>query len=201
MSRRPPRNLRFRWCTSNASNYNIIWHGRGSFMLATAICPNCGHINELMACTNDGGTDFRRGPLSDGSVGMICKACNLGYSHFYCQSGCGTLISAASFETPISRIAGRAKKGMDAYEGRSECFYCVGSIWWRCFRDRYIVLSNNPIGTMFVADYCKFAPKAILGMRRSRILRFLLFFCVALSDRVVRRTYPSAQLQNTQHKK
>jgi hypothetical protein len=85
-------------------------------MIATATCPKCSSTNELLACQNCGGTDFRRGALNDGSEGMICKACNLGFSHISCQSGCGTIIPATAFGTPVSRAAGRMQQGMTAEE-------------------------------------------------------------------------------------
>jgi hypothetical protein len=160
-------------------------------LIATATCPRCGHTNELVPCQNCGGTDFRRGPLNDGSSGMICNACDLGFSHIPCQSGCGTVIPAIAFGTSTSRMAGRARQGMNAYES-GKCFiatelYGNDSIEvtiLRRLRDK--VLIKSYLGQAFVNTYYRVAPKVIPIMRRFVSVRLLLHVTVALVVFVVR---------------
>lgn len=162
-------------------------------MIATATCPRCKFTNELLACQNCGGTDYRRGPLTDGSEGMICKACNLGFSRISCQSGCGTSILATAFGTPVSRAAERMQKGKIAAEG-GQCFiatelYGSDSIEvaiLRRLRDQ--VLLKHYLGTIFVTTYYRIAPRIIPVMRRFILVRLLLHTIVALLVVVVRRT-------------
>lgn len=168
-------------------------------MIAKASCPRCGHENELSACQNCGGLDFRRGPLSDGSTGMICNACNLGFSHTPCQSGCGTMISASAFGTPVSRLANRIQEGMDAYQGGtpqsgSKCFIATelyGSdseqvATLRQFRDQTLLKSQ--LGASFVRAYYRTAPRIIPAMRKSALLRLALRALVAFSVKIVQAT-------------
>ena len=162
-------------------------------MIAAATCPRCQHTNELLACQNCGGTDYRRGPLSDGSEGMICQGCNLGFAHIPCQAGCGALISARSFGTPMSRLAGRAQAGMTAYEG-GKCFiatelYGSDSIEvaiLRRLRDQ--VLLKHRLGARFVTTYYRIAPRIIPVMRQSIVVRLLFHTPVALLVFVIKRT-------------
>ncbi|ACK51696.1 hypothetical protein Msil_2777 [Methylocella silvestris BL2] len=166
-------------------------------MIATAICPRCGTQNELTECSNCGSLEFRFGPLSDGSEGMICKKCNIGFSNFYCQSGCGTLISAQSLGTPVSRIARNVKAGIDAHEGRGNCFiatelYGADALeleTLRAYRDKVLLKKRG--GRAFVAAYYSAAPKIVVAMRRSRLLRALISACVSFSISMVRRMYPT----------
>jgi len=165
-------------------------------MIAKASCPRCGHENELPACQNCGGLDFRRGPLSGGSIGMICTACNLGFSHTPCQSGCGTMVSASGFGTPVSRLARRMQEGMDAYQGgttqSSKCF--IATELYGCdsaqvailrrFRDQSLLKSH--LGARFVSAYYRTAPAIIPIMRRSMLVRFLLRALVAFSVNIVK---------------
>lgn len=161
-------------------------------MIATATCPRCNSTNQLFACENCGGTDYRTGPLSDGSVGLICKACNIGFSHIPCQSGCGALIPATAFGTPSSRLARRALAGMEAYED-GKCFiatelYGIGSVevaTLRQFRDQ--ILLKNFVGRTFVTTYYRVAPTIASAMHKSIVLRLLLQALVALSVFIVRR--------------
>lgn len=160
-------------------------------MIATATCPKCGYQNGLTACQNCGGTDFRRGPLNDGSTGMICNACNLGFSHTPCQNGCGAMVSALAFGTPVSRVAGGIKAGMDAYQGKS-CFIATelyGSdsaqvATLRRFRDQ--TLSKSPIGAALVAAYYQNASWLIQLLRRSVFIRVAIRALVAVCVRIAR---------------
>jgi hypothetical protein len=164
-------------------------------MIAKTPCPKCGYENELPACQNCGGLDFRRGPLSDGSTGMICTACNLGFSHTPCQSGCGAMVSASEFGTPVSRLARRMQEGMDAYQGgtpqSSKCFiatelYGCDSVEvaiLRRFRDQSLLKSQ--LGAKLVSTYYRTAPTIIPVMRRSALLRFVLRALVTLSVKIV----------------
>jgi hypothetical protein len=161
-------------------------------VIATATCPRCGHENELPACRNCGGTDFRRGPLNDGSTGMICKACDMGFSHTPCQSGCGTMISASAFGTPSSRLAGHIQEGMNAHQG-GKCFIATELYGrdstqvaiLRRFRDQSLLKSW--FGARLVAAYYRIAPVVIPVMRRSTLVRLLLRAFVALSVNVAQR--------------
>jgi hypothetical protein len=125
---------------------------------------------------------------------MICKACNLGFSHISCQSGCGTIIPATAFGTPVSRVAKRAQQGMTAYEG-GKCFiatelYGSDSIEvaiLRRLRDQ--VLLKTHLGTMFVTTYYRLAPRIIPVMRSYILVRLLLHAVVALLVFVIRRTH------------
>ncbi|PNG25615.1 hypothetical protein CR492_12905 [Methylocella silvestris] len=150
----------------------------------------------MTECSDCGSLEFRFGPLSDGSAGMICKKCNIGFSNFYCQSGCGTLISAHSLGTPISRIARNVKAGIDAHEGRGNCFidtelYGADALdvdMLRAYRDK--VLLKNRGGRAFVAAYYSVALQIVVAIRKSRILRALIFSCLSLPISMVRRMYP-----------
>ncbi len=166
-------------------------------MIATATCPKCEYTNELLACENDGTIDFRLGQLADGSQGLICKACNLGWSHTYCQGGCGAAIPATAFGTPTSRIARSALEGMEGYQGGSpqsgNCFiateiYGSDSVEvnvLRQFRDNALI--TNRIGNFLVSIYYRFAPSIIPIMRRSGFVRFTLCTFVGWSVFFVQR--------------
>src|SRR6266700_5473598 len=128
---------------------------------------------------------------------MICNACNMGFSHTPCQSGCGTMVSASAFGTPVSRLALRMKEGMDAYQGigtpqSSKCF--IATELYGCnsaevailrrFRDQSLLKSQ--LGARLVIAYYRIAPAIIPVMRRSVLLRFLLRSFVALAVNIVR---------------
>jgi len=161
-------------------------------MIANAKCPRCGRLNELMACQNCGGTQYRFGPLSDGSQGMICKGCDLGFSHIACQAGCGTSISASAFGTPGSRFARQLKQNMDSYEG-GKCFiatelYGADSIQvaiLRRFRDRVLLAST--MGRTFVACYYRSGPTIVKLIRTAAPLRLLARLFVGALVSVVQR--------------
>jgi hypothetical protein len=165
-------------------------------MIAKASCPRCSHENELPACQNCGGIDFRRGPLNDGSTGMICNACNMGFSHTPCQSGCGAMVSASAFGTPVSRLAQRMQEGMHAYQGggtpqSSKCF--IATELYGCdsaqvailrrFRDQSLLKSQ--LGARLVIAYYRIAPTIIPVMRKSALVRFSLRAFVALAVNIV----------------
>jgi hypothetical protein len=161
-------------------------------MVASATCPRCGHLNELMACSNCGGTEFRRGGLSDGTEGMICKSCNIGFSHFLCQGGCGTMLPATALGTTTSRIAERVSHNLRAADG-GPCFiaselYGPGSAEvaaLRSFRDRRLLGSRA--GRALVRAYYRVSPRLIPLLRRSKALRRVVGRAVALAVRLVER--------------
>jgi hypothetical protein len=157
-----------------------------------------------MACQNCGGVDFRFGPLSDGSEGMICKACNLGFSHVACQAGCGTSIPAKAFGTPGSRFAWRMKEGMEAGEG-GKCFiatelYGADSMQvaiLRRFRDR--VLLPSTLGRAFVAWYYRSGPTIVKLMRTARPVRFVARLYVGALVSVVQSFGTGSYREADQH--
>lgn len=113
--------------------------------------------------------------MSDGSEGLICKACNLGFSHVSCQSpDCNALISAKSFGSKC--FIATELYGADSGE--------VAIL--RRLRDR-VLLKSRP-GRVFVAGYYRIAPEIIPVMRRSRVLPHLFHAIVGLLVVVVRRT-------------
>ena len=170
-------------------------------MTATATCPRCGFTNQLFACQNCGNTDFRLGQLTDGSQGLICKACNMGWSYISCQGGCGTAIPATAFGTPISRTARRIQEGMEAYQGGNtqsgNCFiaseiYGVHSdevVILRYFRDNF--LKSNCVGALLVSLYYRVGPSIVPIMRRSRVVRFLLHQMVVILVFLIHRIVAS----------
>jgi hypothetical protein len=155
-------------------------------MVATAKCPKCGYENELLACTNCGGMSFRKGAFSDGSYGMICEGCNLGYPHVPCQGQCGAQIATSMFGTPTSRLAENAASGMRAADG-GKCFI-ASEIYGhdskeveilRRVRDRDLL--PNPLGRSLVALYYRVSPSIIPLMRRSSVVRIPICALVAIS--------------------
>jgi hypothetical protein len=166
-------------------------------MVATATCPRCGHTNQLFACQNCGNTDYRLGQLTDGSQGLICKACNMGWSHTYCQGECGTAIPATAFGTPVSRAARRVQEGMEAYQSGTtqsgNCFiaseiYGADSdevFILRYFRDNFLL--SNRIGKILVNLYYRVGPSIISIMRRFSLVRFSLHQMVAMSVFIIQR--------------
>lgn len=168
--------------------------------IATATCPRCGRENELQPCPNDGSLGFHKGQLADGSVGMICDKCNLGWSVFNCQyADCNGAFSASLFGTPVSRIAQRMSDGMNAgsYGGtpRSSgggCFIATEMYGLespevallRRFRDTALLL--HPLGRGFVRFYYRTAPRVVVAMRRSAPVRTAMRGLVAVAIRFVR---------------
>jgi len=59
-------------------------------------CPRCGKINVLPACSNCNGVRMHRGPLSNGTMGIFCKDCNVGFTWVSCTD-CGTQLPAEKF--------------------------------------------------------------------------------------------------------
>jgi hypothetical protein len=162
-------------------------------MAATAICPRCGYENRLLSCQNCDGTHFRFGPLVDGSEGMICVDCNIGFSHAACQNNCGTLIPADAFGTTLSRMARNAKAGMEVHQG-GQCFIAtelygsdsVEVAILRRIRDEYLL--RSPLGALFVKIYYRISPWVVVKMRHSTWIHALLHAMVAMSVLMVRRT-------------
>lgn len=155
-------------------------------MVATAKCPKCGYENELLACNNCGGTSFRKGNFNDGSSGMICEGCNLGYSHLPCQGQCGAQIATSMFGTSTSRLTERMASGVRAYDG-GKCFIAT-EIYGddakeveilRHVRDRDLL--PNPLGRSLVALYYRVSPSIIALMRRSTVVRIPIRALVAIS--------------------
>jgi len=176
--------------------------------IATTNCPKCGRVNELPACGNCGGVDFRKGALSDGSTGMICKACNLGFSYTPCQAGCGAQVSAISFGTTGSRFAERVKQGIDANQGTqsgqgSQCFIAtelygrdsVQVATLRQFRDHRLLTSR--MGARLVVTYYRHSPSVIPVMRRSMAVRAVLRVLVELSVRIAKASLALEQERRT----
>lgn len=160
--------------------------------LATATCPRCGRETDLPPCPNDGSLNFHFGQFTDGSEGMICDRCNLGASLFRCQyPDCGAAFTGSAFTTPVSRVAGRAAAGMNAYYG-GKCFIATELYGedsdevavLRRFRDS--ALLPNPLGKNVVATYYRAAPHVVRLMRRSRAIRTAFAALVATAIRCVR---------------
>ena|SRR5215469_4169051 len=132
---------------------------------------------------------------------MICKACNLGFSHVACQAGCGTSIPATAFGTPVSRVAEGAAAGMNAYEG-GKCFIATELFGadsmqvkiLRQFRDR-ILLRSTP-GRTFVAWYYRSGPTMVKLMRTAPPLRFAARLFVGLLVLLV-QSLPARNLRST----
>ncbi len=59
-------------------------------------CPKCGTVNYLPACSNCGSTRLHRGPLSNGTMGIYCKDCNVGFTWVPCTN-CGAQLPAEKF--------------------------------------------------------------------------------------------------------
>jgi hypothetical protein len=165
--------------------------------VATLTCPRCGTVNEWPECPNCGGLSFRRGGLADGSVGLICKDCNLGRSHVACSSGCGTWLPAENFGTTTSRIAGQISRNLQSNQGGG-CFistelYGLESEEVRLLRRfRDCKLLGNLAGRRFVHLYYRWAPAAIPMMRRFQLVRWSIHGAVATIVFLVRWRYGAA---------
>jgi hypothetical protein len=165
----------------------------GDLMIATTSCPSCGHQNELMAC-QCGGMSFRYGRLVNGSTGMICDRCNMGFAARPCER-CGKTFSASQFLSPGQRIASSIGDGIRAYNG-GPCFiatelYGADSLQvtiLRRFRDQ--VLLPHRVGVNLVAAYYRSSPEIISAMRRSVLLRQTVRVAVALAVWSARRISP-----------
>ena len=161
-------------------------------MPSTATCPRCSQTTQFPPCHNCDGLSFRLGTLSDGSEGLICQACNLGFSHVTCQH-CGALVSGRSFGSRGSRLLENMGKGLRAHQGTGGCFiateiYGIDSdevAILRRLRDE--VLIKVPSGRGIIKAYYRIAPRVVVVMRRWKCLRVLIRMVIVSSVSLTRR--------------
>ena len=112
------------------------------------MCIRCEEVTPLKPCPNCGGTRYKAGIATDGTVGIFCTNCDKGFTHWTC-SKCGT-------ENPVNTSTAEQKGGCFIATAVYGSSLAQEVIILESFRDEILVKAI--IGRVFIKGYYRFSP-------------------------------------------